>query len=86
MELRSTRTRLQAGLVMDHCHAPRACETTVTPGFGSYVIQGAYYLGGGNLLYTTTDWRILCTHYSFNFGSGAAVDRKFLRFADARAE
>ena len=31
-----------------------------------------------------TDWPILCTHYPFNFGSAAAVDRKLLRFADAR--
>ena len=42
------------------------------------------YLDGGRLLGAPTDWRILCTHYSFNFGSAAAVDRKLLRFADAR--
>ena len=34
-------------------------------------------------MHATTDWRILCTQYSFNFGSGAAVDCKLLRFAAA---
>ncbi len=26
----------------------------------------------------STDWRILCTHYPFNFGSVAGVDRKLI--------
>ena len=41
------------------------------------------YLDGGRLLVAPTDWRILCTHYPFNFGSVAAVDRKLFRSADA---
>jgi len=38
------------------------------------------YLDGGRLLGAQTDWRIMCTHYPFNFGSGAAVDRKLVAF------
>ena len=34
------------------------------------------------LLHATTDRRILCTHYPFNFGSVAAVDSKLFRSAD----
>jgi len=41
------------------------------------------YLDGGRLLVATTDWRILCTHYPFNFGSVSTVDRKLFRSADA---
>ena len=56
----SHHSQLQAGWVIDHCQPPYACETTATQSFCSYVIQGAYYLGGGRLLHVTTDWRILC--------------------------
>jgi hypothetical protein len=69
----SHHSQLQAGWVIDHCQPPYACETTATQSFCSYVIQGAYYLGGGRLLHATADWRILCTHYSFNSGSAAPV-------------
>ena len=43
------------------------------------------YLDGGRLLGAPTDWQILCTHYPFNFGSAAAVDRKLIVFR-GRAE
>ena len=38
------------------------------------------YLDGGRLLGAPTDWQIMCTHYPFNFGSAAAVDRKLIAF------
>jgi hypothetical protein len=80
---------LGAGQVSDHHLCPQGLredgEPTASPGL--VLIRQSrktLYLDGGRLLVAPTDWPILCTHYPFNFGSAAAVDRKLLRFADAR--
>jgi hypothetical protein len=53
-----------------------------TLGTRTIVVKAAAVSTQGRLLHATTDRRILCTHYPFNFGSVAAVDSKLFRSAD----
>jgi len=71
-----------AGQVSDHHLCPRCLREDGEPtaSLGLVLIRQSrktLYLDGGRLLVAPTDWRILCTHYPFNFGSVAAVDASY---------
>jgi hypothetical protein len=79
--------RLGPGKCLITTAAPGAYNKTATQ---TYLFRRqsrkTLYLDEGRLLVTPTDWRILCTHYPFNFCSVAPVDckvSKFFRSADA---